>query len=220
MSIVKLSKVNVSQNNHVVLSGVDLKIDKGEFVYIIGKTGSGKSSLLKLLYGDIHMTEGEGEVAGYNLRKLKNSEIPFLRRKIGIVFQDFQLLSDRSAHDNLKFVLRCTGWDNESKMDTHINTLLDKVGLGTKGFKKPHELSGGEQQRLVIARALLNEPEIIIADEPTGNLDPETSVDIMNLLFDITKNGGTILMATHNYFLIERFPSRVLRCDNGKIEEF
>lgn len=220
MSIVKLSKVNIYQNSHLVLANVELKIDKGEFVYMIGKTGSGKSSLLKLLYGDLELTSGEGEVAGYDLRKLKHKDVPFLRRKIGIVFQDFQLLGDRSAHDNLKFVLKCTGWDDLAKMDTRINEILERVGLGTKGFKRPNELSGGEQQRLVIARALLNEPELIIADEPTGNLDPETSVDIMNLLFEISKSGSTILMATHNYFLIERFPSRVLRCDNGKIEEF
>nr|MBK9653539.1 ATP-binding cassette domain-containing protein [Bacteroidota bacterium] len=220
MSIVKLSKVNIYQNSHLVLANVELKIDKGEFVYMIGKTGSGKSSLLKLLYGDLELTSGEGEVAGYDLRKLKHKDVPFLRRKIGIVFQDFQLLGDRSAHDNLKFVLKCTGWDDVAKMDTRINEILERVGLGTKGFKRPNELSGGEQQRLVIARALLNEPELIIADEPTGNLDPETSVDIMNLLFEISKSGSTILMATHNYFLIERFPSRVLRCDNGKIEEF
>ncbi|MBL0053894.1 MAG: ATP-binding cassette domain-containing protein [Bacteroidetes bacterium] len=218
MSIVKLSKVNIYQNSHLVLANVELKIDKGEFVYMIGKTGSGKSSLLKLLYGDLELTSGDGEVAGYDLRKLKHKDVPFLRRKIGIVFQDFQLLGDRSAHDNLKFVLKCTGWDDVAKMDTRINEILERVGL--KGFKRPNELSGGEQQRLVIARALLNEPELIIADEPTGNLDPETSVDIMNLLFEISKSGSTILMATHNYFLIERFPSRVLRCDNGKIEEF
>jgi cell division transport system ATP-binding protein len=220
MSIVKLSKVNIYQNSHLVLANVELKIDKGEFVYMIGKTGSGKSSLLKLLYGDLELTSGEGEVAGYDLRKLKHKDVPFLRRKIGIVFQDFQLLGDRSAHENLKFVLKCTGWEDVAKMDTRINEILERVGLGTKGFKRPNELSGGEQQRLVIARALLNEPELIIADEPTGNLDPETSVDIMNLLFEISKSGSTILMATHNYFLIERFPSRVLRCDNGKIEEF
>ncbi|MBK8846956.1 MAG: ATP-binding cassette domain-containing protein [Bacteroidetes bacterium] len=220
MGTIRLAKVKIYQNKNLVLSDVNLEMKQGEFTYIIGRTGSGKSSLLKILYGDLPLTNGEGEVAGFDLRKLRKSDIPKLRRKIGIVFQDFQLLSDRSARENLTFVLRCTGWDDTAKIDLRVNEMLERVGLGTKGFKKPHELSGGEQQRLVIARALLNEPELIIADEPTGNLDPETSVEIMGLLFEISKSGRSVLMATHNYFLIERFPSRVLRCEGGKVEEF
>jgi cell division transport system ATP-binding protein len=216
-SVINLNNVSVFQDKNLILNNISLQIDKGEFVYLIGKTGSGKSSLLQLLYGDLQLQQGEGNVADYDLRKLKSSDVPFLRRKIGIVFQDFQLMGDRSVRDNLLFVMRATGWDDSKKMDLRIREVLEKVGLGTKGFKMPHELSGGEQQRLVIARALLNEPELIIADEPTGNLDPDTSAEIMNLLIDIAKSGRSVVMATHNYTLIEKFPSRVIKCEQGQL---
>jgi cell division transport system ATP-binding protein len=169
------------------------------------------------LYGDIKLTQGEGSVAGYNLRKMKNKEVPYLRRKLGIVFQDFQLLTDRSARENLEFVLKATGWDDKTKINDRINEVLNKVALGTKGFKMPHELSGGEQQRLAIARALLNDPDVILADEPSGNLDPETSNEIMNLFFDISRSGRAVVMATHNYSLIEKYPARIVKFDQGKV---
>ncbi len=215
--VINLNNVSVYQEKNLILNNINLKVGKGEFVYLIGKTGSGKSSLLRILYGDLHLTQGEGWVAEFDLKKLRNKDIPFLRRKIGIVFQDFQLMDDRSVRDNLRFVLRATGWKDEKAMDERIGSVLEKVGLGTKGFKMPHELSGGEQQRLVIARALLNEPELIIADEPTGNLDPDTSAEIMNLLFEIARSGRSVIMATHNYTLIERFPSRIIKCEQGKL---
>ena len=218
-AVIKLQNVSVFQNKNLVLSNVSLQIDKGEFVYLIGKTGSGKSSLIKLLYGDLILKQGEGTVAGFNLRQLRVKQIPLLRRKLGIVFQDFQLLTDRSVRDNLLFVLKATGWSDKEKCNARLREVLEKVGLGTKGFKKPHELSGGEQQRLVIARALLNEPELIIADEPTGNLDPDTSNEIMQLLFDIARSGRSVLMATHNYNVIEKFPSRIIKVENGIITE-
>lgn len=214
---IELKNLSVFQRNILVLSEVTLSIEKGEFVYLIGKTGTGKSSLLKTLYADLPVTEGEAEVVGYNLRSMKLRDVPFLRRKLGIVFQDFQLLSDRSINDNLLFVLKATGWDDKNAMQERIKDVLDKVGLGTKGFKLPHQLSGGEQQRVSIARALLNDPEMILADEPTGNLDPETSEGIMALLFDISKSGRAVLMATHNYALMEKFPSRTLKCEGGKV---
>lgn len=216
-SVVSLQHVPVFQAKHLVLSHVNLEIEKGEFVYLIGKTGSGKSSLLKLLYGDLELTEGKAEVAGFPLHQLQPGQVPYLRRKLGIVFQDFQLLTDRSVQSNLLFVLQATGWKDKSGMQARIQDVLDKVGLGTKGFKMPHELSGGEQQRVVIARALLNNPELILADEPTGNLDPETSEGIMRLLFEISRTGTAVLMATHNYLLIEKFPSRILKCENGVV---
>lgn len=215
MSVVRLSNAEIFQGNHLVLSRVNLEIGKGEFVYLIGKTGSGKSSLLKLLYGDLSLTQGEGSVAGFSLPQLNTSQVPYLRRKLGIVFQDFQLLTDRSVNANLLFVLQATGWSDKAKMQSRIQDVLEKVGLGTKGFKMPHELSGGEQQRVVIARAMLNDPELILADEPTGNLDPETSEGIMRLLFDISRTGTAVMMATHNYLLIEKFPSRILKCEQG-----
>ena len=215
MSVVRLSNAEIFQGNHLVLSRVNLEIGKGEFVYLIGKTGSGKSSLLKLLYGDLSLTQGEGSVAGFSLPQLGTSQVPYLRRKLGIVFQDFQLLTDRSVNANLLFVLQATGWSDKAKMQSRIQDVLEKVGLGTKGFKMPHELSGGEQQRVVIARAMLNDPELILADEPTGNLDPETSEGIMRLLFDISRTGTAVMMATHNYLLIEKFPSRILKCEQG-----
>jgi len=194
-TIIKLEDINVYQKENLVLSKVNIEIEKGEFVYLIGKTGTGKSSLLKTLYADLSFTEGEGSIADFNLKTLKNKQIPALRRKLGIVFQDFQLLIDRSVKDNLMFIMKATGWKDNKKMEARMQDVLNKVGLGTKGFKMPHQLSGGEQQRVVVARALINDPDIILADEPTGNLDPETSEGIMNLLFEINKNGRTVLMA-------------------------
>lgn len=212
-----LNELNVYQRNILILSSVNLQINKGEFVYLIGKTGTGKSSLLKTLYAELPVTEGEAEVVGYNIKTIRRRDIPFLRRKLGIVFQDFQLLSDRSVHNNLLFVLKATGWDDKQAINERIKDVLEKVGLGTKGFKMPHQLSGGEQQRVSIARALLNDPELILADEPTGNLDPETSEGIMSLLFNISASGRAVLMATHNYALIEKFPSRILKCEGGRV---
>ena len=217
--VVSLSKVTVFQSGSPILTDVNLEMQKGEFVYLIGKTGSGKSSLLKLLYGELPLQEGAASVAGFNLDHLPESSVPFLRRKLGIVFQDFQLLQDRNVKSNLEFVLKATGWKDKNEMDKRIDEVLLHVGLSTKGFKLPHELSGGEQQRVVIARALLNHPELILADEPTGNLDPETSEGIMRLLFEISSKGTTILMATHNYSLMEKFPGRILRCENGKLAD-
>jgi len=216
-TIIELKNLSVFQRNILVLSDVNLTVEKGEFIYMIGKTGTGKSSLLKTLYADLPVKEGEAEVAGYNLVSMKRREVPYLRRKLGIVFQDFQLLSDRSVNDNLLFVLKATGWDDKNAMQERIKDVLEKVGLGTKGFKMPHQLSGGEQQRVSIARALLNDPELILADEPTGNLDPETSEGIMALLFDISHSGRAVLMATHNYAIMEKFPSRTVKCEGGKV---
>lgn len=215
--IVKLSDVDIYQKDSLVLSQVNLTVDKGEFVYLIGKTGSGKSSLLKVLYADLTPSSGKAEVADFNLCNIRRKDIPFLRRNIGIVFQDFQLLSDRSVNDNLKFVLRATGWEGKKKINERIAEVLDKVGLSTKGFKFPHELSGGEQQRVVIARALLNDPDLILADEPTGNLDPETTKEILNLLIKISQNDKAVIMATHDYETIRNFSSRTITCQNGKI---
>ena len=217
--IIQLSNANIYQGNHLILSDVNLEIEQGEFVYLIGKTGSGKSSLLKTIYADIDLEQGDATIAGFNLNHMKHSQVPFLRRKLGIVFQDFQLLTDRSVNDNLYFVLHATQWKDKMQMQSRVQEVLEKVGLATKGFKMPHELSGGEQQRLVIARALLNHPDIILADEPTGNLDPETSEGIMRLLFDISKSGSAVLMATHNYPLIEKFPARILKCEDGKLSD-
>ena len=216
-TIILTENISIFQKHNLVLTNVSLKIDKGEFVYLLGKTGSGKSSLLKSLYADISLKEGQATVAGYNLTTIKRKEIPFLRRKLGIVFQDFQLLTDRSVNDNLMFVLRATGWSDKEKMQKRIQEVLEKVHLTTKGFKMPHELSGGEQQRIAIARALLNDPELILADEPTGNLDPETSEGIMKLLIEISKNGRAVLIATHDIMMYQKFPSRVIRCENGKL---
>jgi cell division transport system ATP-binding protein len=218
-TIILTENISIFQKHNLVLTNVSLKIDKGEFVYLLGKTGSGKSSLLKSLYGDITLKEGQATVAGYNLTTIKRKEIPFLRRKLGIVFQDFQLLTDRSVNDNLIFVLKATGWSDKEKMQKRIQEVLEKVHLTTKGFKMPHELSGGEQQRIAIARALLNDPELILADEPTGNLDPETSEGIMKLLIEISKTGRAVLIATHDIMMYQKFPSRVIRCENGKLVE-
>lgn len=217
--VLSLSKVDVFQKDNLILKNVNLEIEKGEFVYLIGKTGSGKSSLMKTLYGDVPLKKGSGTIVDFDLAALREKEIPHLRRKLGVVFQDFKLLTDRTINDNLKFVLKATGWKNKKEMTARIEQVLDKVGMKTKGFKFPHELSGGEQQRVAIARALLNEPELIIADEPTGNLDPQTSVEIMEVLQQINKNGNTILMATHDYALILKYPSKTLKCDDGEIFE-
>ncbi len=218
-SVIQLNNASIFQQNTLVLSSVNLEIYESEFIYLIGQTGSGKSTLLKTLYADLNLTQGDGRVADFNLHQLKTNQIPFLRRKIGIVFQDFQLLTDRSVYENLYFVLQATDWKNKAEMDSRINEVLEMVGLDTKSFKMPFELSGGEQQRLVIARALLNKPAVILADEPTGNLDPETSNGIMELLHQIAKNGTAILMATHDYRLISKYPGRIIRCEKGTISE-
>ncbi|MFD2542145.1 cell division ATP-binding protein FtsE [Lacinutrix gracilariae] len=217
--VLQLKDVSIFQGNNLVLSDVNVEVNKGDFVYLIGKTGSGKSSFMKTLYGDLALTEGEGHIVDYDLRKLKEKDIPFLRRKLGVVFQDFKLLTDRTINDNLLFVLKATGWKDKSKMKTRIDEVLDKVAMKTKGFKFPHELSGGEQQRVAIARALLNDPELILADEPTGNLDPQTSIEVMEVLQEINKNGNTILMATHDYALLLKYPSKTLKCDENQIYE-
>ncbi|MBO6534407.1 MAG: cell division ATP-binding protein FtsE [Allomuricauda sp.] len=218
-TIVKLQDVAVFQNENLVLNHIDLEVKKGEFVYVIGKTGSGKSSFMKTLYADLPLRQGTGQVVDFDLKTLKERDIPFLRRKLGIVFQDFKLLPDRNVNNNLKFVLKATGWKDPKKMDDKIEEVLNKVGMKTKGFKFPHELSGGEQQRIAIARALLNDPELILADEPTGNLDPQTSVEVMKVLQDINQNGRTIIMATHDYALILKYPHKTLKCDGSKVFE-
>lgn len=218
-NIISIDNINVFQRDLLVLKDVQLNVEKGEFVYLIGKTGSGKSSLLKVLYGEIRLKEGTAEVAGYNLIKLRKRKILALRRKLGIVFQDFQLLTDRTVEENLRFVMRATGWKDKKKVKARIDELLEKVGMGTKGYKFPHQLSGGEQQRVAIARALINDPELILADEPTGNLDPETTEEIMRLLFEISRTGKAILIATHDYEMMQKFPSRTLRCENESVNE-
>jgi cell division transport system ATP-binding protein len=217
-NIIDLKHVNIYQGNNLVLQDVNFKVQKGEFVYLVGKTGTGKSSLLKTMYGDLRLKEGDGIVVGFNLREMDWKKVPFLRRNLGVVFQDFQLLTDRNVNDNLRFVLRATGWKDEKLMDEKIIDVLDKVGLKAKGFKMPFELSGGEQQRVDIARALLNSPKLILADEPTGNLDPETSDEIMQLLFHISRDYGTaIVMATHDYIVINKYPARTVRTERGRV---
>jgi len=217
--IIELTGCDIWQQDNLVLSNVNLTVGSGEFVYLVGKVGSGKSSLIKTLNAQLPLKSGKALVAGYNLSKIKRRDIPYLRRKIGIVFQDFQLLTDRSVNENLEFVLRSTGWKNKSEIETRIREVLEKVGLNLKGYKMPHQLSGGEQQRVVIGRALLNDPDIILADEPTGNLDPETSEGIIRLLKDISTTGRAVIVATHNYTIIKRFPARTIKCENGKLVE-
>ena len=218
-SVIKLECIDVYQQKHLVLSNVNLHINPGEFVFLIGQTGSGKSSLLKIIYGDLHISNGNGLVAGFDLKKLSQKEVPYLRRKLGIVFQDFQLLTDRSIEQNLEFVMKATGWKDQKLISERILDVLEKVGLRSKIKKMPHELSGGEQQRVVIARALLNDPELILADEPTGNLDPETSEEIVTLLKQISQSGTAVLMASHDYHIIRTFPTRIIKCEAGLVHE-
>jgi cell division transport system ATP-binding protein len=217
--IIDINKVNIFQAENLILSDVTFSISKGEFVYIIGKVGSGKSSIIKTLNAELPLQSGEAMVAGYDLATIKRKHVPYLRRKLGIIFQDFQLLSDRNIFDNLAFVLRATGWKNSKEINDRIVEVLERVDLNYKGYKLPHQLSGGEQQRVVIARALLNNPDIMLADEPTGNLDPETSEDILQLLLEISNSGRAVLMATHNYTLLKKFPARTIKCERGKTTE-
>jgi cell division transport system ATP-binding protein len=219
-NIIEIENVAIQQGDKLVLKNVSFSIQKGEFVYLIGKTGSGKSSLLKILYADLKLIEGQGKVVGYELGKLKTSQIPYLRRRIGIVFQDFQLFTDRNIEDNLLFVLQATGWSSKEKITKRIHFVLSQVGLETVRYKMPHQLSGGEQQRIAIARALLNDPEIIFADEPTGNLDPIIANEILDLFIKINTGGTAILMATHNHSFIKKFPSRTLWCDHIGLRDF
>jgi len=218
-SVISLQDVDVFQQDQLILTHVNLKIEEGEFVFLIGKVGSGKSSLIKVLNAELELFNGEASVAGFNLRKLKNSEIPFLRRKLGVIFQDFRLLTDRNVHDNLSFVLKATGWKIEKAIENRINEVMERVGMKSKLKSMPHELSGGEQQRVVIARAILNDPDIILADEPTGNLDPETSDELMTIFKEINGQGKTILVATHDYHILNRYPARTLVCAQSKLSD-
>ncbi|GAA0758134.1 cell division ATP-binding protein FtsE [Psychroflexus lacisalsi] len=218
-TILELNNASIFQRETLILSDVNIEIKKGEFVYLIGKTGTGKSSFMKTLYADLPLKSGFGQIVGFELKDLKDKEIPFLRRKLGVVFQDFKLLNDRNVSENLIFVLKATGWKDKSKMQQKIDEVLDKVGMKTKSFKFPYQLSGGEQQRVAIARALLNDPELILADEPTGNLDPQTSVEVMQVLQEINANGNTILMATHDYALLLKYPSKTIKCDGQRLFE-
>lgn len=218
-AVLELTNASIFQKENLILDDVSIRIDKGEFVYLIGKTGTGKSSFMKTLYGDLPLSEGDGHIVGYDLPTLKEKDIPFLRRKLGVVFQDFKLLNDRTVKENLFFVLNATGWKDRTQMNLKIDQVLDKVGMKSKNLKYPYELSGGEQQRIAIARALLNDPELILADEPTGNLDPQTSVEVMEVLQEINNNGNTILMATHDYALLLKYPSKTLKCDQGQLFE-
>jgi cell division transport system ATP-binding protein len=218
-NIIELINADIIQRDHVVLSDISLEIKTGEFVYMIGKVGSGKSSLIKTLNAELPLTKGEGTVAGFNLADLKTRDIPFLRRKLGVVFQDFRLLTDRNVYDNLAFVLKATDWKDATEIEDRVLAVLDKVDMTNKIKSMPHQLSGGEQQRVVIARALLNNPEIILADEPTGNLDPQTSIDLLQIFKDLNEQGKTVVIATHDYPLIRRFPSRIITVDDQKIYE-
>ena len=217
--IVSIRNANIFQDHATVLSEITFDIGKGEFLYLVGRTGSGKSSLLKTLYGDLPLRLGDIKVVGYDIRGIKPSDVPYLRRKIGIIFQDFELFYDRSVAENLYFVMKATGWKENSKMKSRLAEVLMRVGLGSVSSKMPHQLSGGEQQRVVIARALINEPQILFADEPTGNLDPEVSDGIMKLFLEINKSGTSVVMATHNHHLLQKFPARVIKCEGGKIKD-
>jgi cell division transport system ATP-binding protein len=217
-TVVSINQAKIYQGNNLILDDVNFAVQKGEFVYLVGKTGTGKSSLLKTLYGELALQHGTGSVVGFDLKDMDWKKVPFLRRNLGVVFQDFQLLTDRNVHENLRFVLQATGWQDERLIEEKINDVLDKVGLKSKGFKMPFEMSGGEQQRVDIARALLNSPKLILADEPTGNLDPETSDEIMQLLIQIAKDYGTaVIMATHDFIVINRYPSRILKTEGGRV---
>ncbi|MFZ6023408.1 MAG: cell division ATP-binding protein FtsE [Bacteroidota bacterium] len=217
-TVVSIHNAKIYQGGSLILEDVNFSVNKGEFVYLVGKTGTGKSSLLKTLYGELPLKEGSASVVGFNLRDMDWKKVPFLRRNLGVVFQDFQLLTDRNVHENLRFVLKATGWQDEKLIEEKINDVLDKVGLRSKGFKMPFEMSGGEQQRVDIARALLNSPKLILADEPTGNLDPETSDEIMQLLIQIARDYGTaVIMATHDFIVINRYPSRILKTEKGRV---
>ncbi len=218
-TIIRLENASIFIQDHLVLSSVNFQVSNGEFVYLIGKVGSGKTSVIKTLNAEYPLVEGEGYVSDFELHNLKTVQIPYLRRKLGIVFQDFQLLTDRTVEDNLTFVLKATGWKNKGEIEKRNSMVLERVGLANKGYKMPNQLSGGEQQRIVIARALLNDPEIILADEPTGNLDPETSDDIMKILMDISASGRTVIMATHNYNLLNKYRARTLKCVDGRLSE-
>jgi len=218
-TVISLQNVTIQNENKVVLTDINFEVLSGDFVFLIGKTGSGKSSLLKVLYGDLNLSKGNGSIAGYDLEQLKDRDIPFLRRKLGVVFQDFKLLPDRTVFDNLAFVLKATGWDDKKKIKTRVYEVLSMVNVGADFHKFPFELSGGEQQRVAIARSLLNHPELIIADEPTGNLDPETSQEIMQLFKELHTGGISIVMATHDYNMIVKFPGKIFQCNNGKLQE-
>jgi cell division transport system ATP-binding protein len=215
--VVRVKDVSIFQDNHTVLSDINFEIEKGEFVFLVGRTGSGKSSLLKTLYADLTLRLGDVNIAGFSIRGIKSAQVPLLRRKLGIIFQDFQLFNDRTVAENLMFVMKATGWTDNTKMRARLSEVLMQVGLGSVEKKMPHQLSGGEQQRIVIARALINEPQILIADEPTGNLDPEVAFGIMRIFQQINKSGTAILMATHSYGLIKKFPTRILKCEEGKV---
>lgn len=217
--LVRVSNATIFQDQATVLSNIEFEIEKGEFVYLVGRTGSGKSSLLKTFYADLPLRLGDINVAGFNIRGIKPAQIPFLRRKLGIIFQDFELFYDRSVAENLFFVMRATGWKDSAKMKSRLAELLMRVGLGAVSSKMPHQLSGGEQQRVVIARALINEPQILFADEPTGNLDPEVSDGIMKLFLEINKSGTAVVMATHNHYILDKYPQRILKCDSGKVKD-
>ena len=217
--VVKVEGACIFQEHNVVLEDVNFIVGKGEFVYIIGRTGSGKSSLLRTLYADLELRLGEMEVAGYRIKEIKLPEVPYLRRRLGIIFQDFQLFADRTIDENLKFVMRATGWKDRTKMKQRLSDVLVRVGLGSAGSKKPHQLSGGEQQRVAIARALINEPVLLVADEPTGNLDPQVSEGIFKLFLEINQQGTTVLMATHNHEFVKKYPARVLKCENGRLRD-
>jgi len=216
-TILSLQNVDIYQDKKRILKEVNIEINRGEFIYLIGKTGSGKSSLMKTLYADLPLKKGNGNIVGFDLSKLKEKKIPYLRRKIGVVFQDFKLLPDRNVYKNLEFVLRATGWRDSWEVKQKIQNVLEKVSMSEKIYQMPHQISGGEQQRVAIARALLNDPDIILADEPTGNLDPQTSSEVMQLLKKINQNGKTIIMATHDYALIMKFPAKTIKCDQGVV---